>query len=72
MWYVLLNQHLYSILICNLDPAEAHLPNLTDSESVVDFFSLCAIGILSNVLDPRTYQHLDVSTSSISGIQQKA
>ena len=38
------------------DPAVDHLLDLTDSDSFVDFLSLCFIGIMSNVLDIRTYQ----------------
>ncbi len=39
-----------------LDPAQAHLPTLTDPDSVIDFMCLCAMGILSNAMDPRTYK----------------
>ncbi len=37
------------------DPALVHLPTFADMNSVADFLSMCSIGILSNVLDPRTY-----------------
>ncbi len=53
-----------SILICFLylfthslreDPARVHLPTFTNMDSVSNFLCMCSIGILSNVLDPRTY-----------------
>ncbi len=64
-------RHLYCLLFRNIDPAEAHLPNLKEPESVVDFLCLCAIGILSNVLDPRTYQYLDVPDSRMWEFHKK-